>query len=173
MILRKKSNIQKQNFSGKTFTEDSITDASQAIDVDIYACIEKYGIDSLRRKYEADTQMFLDVSKTFNLTVDEAVEQQNQMLEYFETMPARARKVFGDNPDIFVQKYRNGDFNDFIKTGALNEEQIKILNDDINQTRIKKEEDIIDKAKNKIIADYINQEAIKNDNKEISVDTNT
>lgn len=171
MILRKKSQIQEKHFSGKTFKEKSITDASQAIDVDVYACIEKYGIDSLSRQYKAKEQMFLDVSRTFNLTVDEAVEQQNQMMEYFDTMPARARKIFGDNPDIFIQKYRKGDFNDFIETGALGEDQVKILKDEYDQARMSEQQKIIEAAKADIIRDYVNQEAVKNGKTQL--DTNT
>lgn len=101
---------------------ESKTDKSQAQDTEIYNCIEKYGIQSLMRQSQAKEPMYLD--NTQNMTLDEAVRTRYQMDEYFKQMPARARKVFGDNPDVFYEKYKRGEYDNFLETGALTQEQV-------------------------------------------------
>ena len=112
---------------------ESATDKSQAESTDIYKCIEKYGIDALARKTMAEEYMFLDNTDPWiNMDMKTAINQKKQMKDYFEKLPARARKVFGDNLEVFTEKYRNGDFNDFAKTGVLNQEQIENLKEAYN-----------------------------------------
>ncbi len=97
-----------------------------AEDTDIYKCIEKYGMGQIVKQTQAMEPMYLDMT-AMPKTIDEAVALQNECEEYFNSMPARARKIFNDNKDIFYQKYIKGDFADFITTGALTEDMVSEL----------------------------------------------
>lgn len=157
--------------AGTTTTGESLTDQSQAAEADIYKCIEKYGVTTLMRQSMAKEHMYLDNTATMGLSPDDVLRQKEQMAEYFDTMPARARKVFGDNIDVFQEKYRNGEFDDFINTGALSKEQVDLLQADIKERKSIERNAIINSAKDAIIAEakdsiiqnYIKeQEALKN-----------
>lgn len=124
---------------GTIQTGESMTDTSQAEDVDIYKCIEKYGIQSLLNQTQASEFLYLDNTNA-NMGLAEAIRQREQMEEYFKNMPARARKVFGDSVDTFIEKYKNREFDDFLTTGALSEEQTAKINEfDLQQRNIEKE----------------------------------
>lgn len=105
---------------------DSMTDQSQQEECDIYSCLKKYGITTLVNKTQAQEFMYLDNTNR-NLTLDEAVRQRNQMNEYFKQQPARVRKIFGDNVDNFIEKYKAGQFDEMLQTGILNEEMVRQL----------------------------------------------
>ena len=115
-----------------------------AEDTNIYKCIEKYGMGMILQQTQAMEPMYLDMT-TMPKTIAEAVEMQNQCEEYFNSMPARARKVFNDNKDVFYQKYIKGEFADFITTGALTDEMVSalkidssaIFNTDLSNTQMK------------------------------------
>ena len=106
---------------------ESMTDTSQAEDSEIYSCIEKYGIQSLMRQSKANEEYLNYRDNREDMTLDEAVRYKEEMGEYFKQMPARARKVFGDNPDIFYEKYKRGEFDQLMETGAMTPEQAYIL----------------------------------------------
>lgn len=105
---------------------ESMTDQSQAEDTDIYKCIEKYGIQSLIRQTEAKEFLYLDNTNR-NLTLDEALRQKEQMNEYFKNLPARVRKQFGDDIEIFYQKYNRGEFDEMLNHGILSKEQVQAI----------------------------------------------
>lgn len=105
---------------------ESKTDKSQAEDSDIYNCIKKYGINSLIRQTQASEPLYLD-NTTRNMTVADAVRMREQMDDYFDQLPAGIRKMFGDSTEVFYQKYKAGEFNDFLETGILTDEQIKYM----------------------------------------------
>lgn len=129
---------------GTTFTEESLTDQSQAEDVDIYQCLKKYGITTLVNKTQATELLYGDY-KNPNFTLDEAVRARGELEEYFLQQPARVRKMFGDNPDRFIEKYKMGEFNEMLEAGIVNEEIIKAYKEketieiDKPTTEIKKE----------------------------------
>lgn len=119
-----------------TYNEgDSMTDKTQAEDTEIYKCIEKYGITSLMRQTMAQEPLYLD-NRNRDMSLLDAVNIRKEMDEYFEQMPARARKVFGDNPEIFYQKYKSGDFNDMLQVGALTNEQVYIMEEQNNEKMV-------------------------------------
>lgn len=105
---------------------DSMTNQSQQEECDIYSCLKKYGITTLVNKTQAQEFMYLDNTNR-NLTLDEAVRQRNQMNEYFKQQPARVRKVFGDNVDKFIEKYKAGQFDEMLETGILSEDMVRQL----------------------------------------------
>lgn len=106
---------------GTVNKQESVCDKSKAVDVDIYACIEKYGITSLARQTQANEYLYEDITNKPK-DLHEALEMRKRLNEYFENQPARVRKQFGDNADIFIEKFQRGDFNDMIKTGVLSNE---------------------------------------------------
>jgi len=113
-----------ENYSEKKGTvnnEPSVTDKSLAQDVDIYACIEKYGIGTLMRKTQANEYLYADTT-TKPKNLHEALQQRKQLDEYFKQQPASVRKQFGDSAEEFIYKFQNGDFNEMISTGILSEE---------------------------------------------------
>lgn len=110
--------------NGTYHYEPSKTDKTQAADAEIYKCIEKYGVQSLMRQTIAKEQLYLDNTNA-QMTLADAMRQREQMEEYFANLPARARKVFGDNPDTFIERYKAGKFDKFLATGTFTEEQIK------------------------------------------------
>ncbi len=124
-----------------------MTDKSSAQETDIYYCLNKYGATTLLNKTINEQFMYLDNTNR-NLTLDEAVHQREQLNEYFINMPAKCRKVFGDNFDNFVEKYKSGDLNDFLKTGTLSQEQVNKILTDEKQIESKK---IIYRKLNKLV----------------------
>lgn len=128
--LKRRYDEYKQH-EGTHTTQESKTDRSQQEEVDIYKVIEKYNATGIIPKTRNEEPMYLDHTGLTGLTLDEVMRQRQQMEEYFYNMPAKVRKIFGDNIDEFVGKYRNGDFNNFIETGALTEKQIdEIMKDE-------------------------------------------
>lgn len=128
-VLKKKYDNYKQHIGTYDFGE-SRTNQASAEEVDIYKCIEKYGASQLINKTMAQEFLYLDNTNR-NLTLDEAIRQREQLTEYFlNVMPARARKVFGDSPEQFIEKYKAGEMDNFLKTGALSQEQILKIEED-------------------------------------------
>lgn len=111
---------------------ESMTDQSQREECDIYTCLKKYGISTLVNKTKATEFLYLDNTNR-NMTLDEAVRVRKDMEEYFKQQPARVRKVFGDNVDIFIEKYKQGEFTDFLTTGVLNDELVEQLKGEQNE----------------------------------------
>lgn len=105
---------------------ESMTDQSQAEECDIYQCLKKYGISTLVNKTQATDFMYLDNTNR-DMTLDEAVRMRKEMEEYFKQQPARVRKVFGDNVDMFIEKYKNNEFEDFINTGIMSQEMVTAI----------------------------------------------
>lgn len=105
---------------------ESKTNQAEREESDIYTCLKKYGVQSLVNKTQATEFLYLDNTNR-NMTLDEAIRMRNDMNEYFKQQPARVRKVFGDNVDVFIEKYKTGKFDDFVSTGILNDEMVKEL----------------------------------------------
>ncbi len=129
--LKNKFNEYKTREGTKALGE-SMTDQSQREECDIYTCLKKYGISTLVNKTQATEFLYLDNTNR-NMTLDEAVRVRKDMEEYFKQQPARVRKVFGDNVDMFIEKYKAGEFNEFLETGVLNEELVNQLKGDNNE----------------------------------------
>ena len=129
--LKNKFNEYKTREGTKALGE-SMTDQSQREECDIYTCLKKYGISTLVNKTQATEFLYLD-NNNRNMTLDEAVRVRKDMEEYFKQQPARVRKVFGDNVDMFIEKYKAGEFNEFLETGVLNEELVNQLKGDNNE----------------------------------------
>lgn len=123
--MKKKFDEMKQK-QGTIQEGESMTDQSQAEDCDVYACLKKYGIQTLVNQTMAKEPLFLDNTYR-NMTLDDAIRTRKEMEEYFKQQPARVRKVFGDNVDMFIEKYKRQEFGDFLSTGVLNEELVTQL----------------------------------------------
>lgn len=129
--LKNKFNEYKTREGTKALGE-SMTDQSQREECDIYTCLKKYGISTLVNKTKATEFLYLDNTNR-NMTLDEAVRVRKDMEEYFKQQPARVRKVFGDNVDMFIEKYKQGEFTDFLTTGVLNDELVEQLKGEQNE----------------------------------------
>lgn len=135
-----------ENYTTKLGTKQNNTISKcckeDAEDTDIYKCIEKYGMGQIVKQTQAMEPMYLDMTE-MPKTIAESVALQNKCEEYFNNLPARVRKVFEDNKDVFYQKYIKGDYADFITTGVLTNEMVSelkidsssILNPDLVQTK--------------------------------------
>lgn len=105
----------------------SATDASKQEETDIYALIKKYGIKSLMNKNQPEHELYIDTTiMPKNMTLQEAINLRNDFNEYFASAPAAFRKIFKDNPDNFLEAYRQGEYNQLFNAGALTKEQIEL-----------------------------------------------
>lgn len=100
--------------------EESATNKTRAQEIEIKNIVQMYGMESLIAKWQASEPFYTDMRDV--VTTQNALELRQAANEYFENLPARARKIFGDNPDIFYEKFRNGEFEGFIENGILTEE---------------------------------------------------
>ena len=117
-------------------TGETCTDISQREDTDIYALINKYGINSLIDKGRPENELFIDTTIIpRNMTLAEANKLKSDFNEYFAKAPAKFRKLFKDNPDEFYNAYRQGEYDKLLSSGALTEEQIKLQKNAIKAER--------------------------------------
>lgn len=108
---------------------DSLTDKSQYEDSDIKCCLRKYGMSTLLNQTMAKEPLYID-NRYRDLNVADAIRLKEELKTYYEQLPAIVRKQFGDNVDMFYEKFRAGDFNEMIATGILTEEYAKELKND-------------------------------------------
>lgn len=134
--IKKKYDEYKTREGTKTIG-DSMTDDSQRMECDIYACLDKYGATTLINQTQAKEFLYLDNTNR-DMTLDEAVRIDNYMREYFDELPARVRKQFGDKAEVFIEKYKRGEFNDFISTGVLSEQMVNEL--ELNRKEVTNEQ---------------------------------
>lgn len=126
---------------GTVISEKSKTDLTQQQDSDIYAMFEKYGVNGVIPQTKAGNYMFID---TINdplmqkMTLQETLLMENEIEEYYASLPAKVRKVFGDNKREFLHRYKNKEFDNFLEYGILSQEQVNILTQDTSNN--KKEE---------------------------------
>lgn len=114
-VLRKKFECYRPT-KGTYEKGESLTNQSSAEETDIYRCIAKYGATQLINKTMASEFLYLDNTNR-NLTLDEAIRQREQLTDYFlNQMPARARKIFGDSPEQFVEKFKAGELDNSTDT---------------------------------------------------------
>ncbi len=151
-----------ENYKQRKGTENvgiSKCHKEDAEEVNIYNCIEKYGMGQILNQTMAQQPLYLDNTNTPK-TIQEAVEMQKQCEEYFLQLPARVRKVFDDNKDIFYQKYIKGEYADFLTTGVVTEDMI-------NELQINKGDFTYENAemvKNSTVDANINTDSPKSDN---------
>lgn len=126
---------------GTIITEPSKTDLTQQQDSDIYAMFEKYGVNGVIPQTKAGNYMFIDTihdPTMQKMTLQETLMLENEIENYYASLPAKVRKVFGDNKKEFLHKYKNREFDDFLNYGILSREQINILNE--KKTEVKNDE---------------------------------
>lgn len=127
---------------GTVITEKSKTDLTQQQDSDIYAMFEKYGVNGVIPQTKAGNYMFID---TINdplmqkMTLQETLLMENEIEEYYASLPAKVRKVFGDNKREFLHKYKNKEFDNFLNYGILSQEQVNMLTEK-EHTEVKNEQ---------------------------------
>lgn len=115
---------------GTIITEPTKTDLTQQQDSDIYAMFEKYGVNGVVPQQKAGTLMFVDTIHDITMqkmTLQETLHMENELEEYYASLPAKVRKVFGDNKREFIHRYKNKEFDKFLEYGILSQDQVNIL----------------------------------------------
>ncbi len=131
--------------------EISLCKKDEAQEVDIYKCLEKYGMGQLINQTMAMQPIYID-NTNMPKTLQESVQMQKDFDEYFKNLPARVRKVFDDNKDVFYQKYMRGDYTDYLTTGVMTQDMVNslkidkedFLNNEQNVSEVAKRTDIND-----------------------------
>lgn len=118
-------------------TGDTKTDQSKGDLTNIYALINKYGVEALIDKGKPEHELFIDTTIIpRKMTLAEANNLKKQFDEYFKNAPAIFRKTFKDNPDEFYNAYRQGEYDTLIRSGALTNEQINLQKEALKKERI-------------------------------------
>lgn len=118
----------------KPIQTESMTDKSKTDEVDIYKCIEKYGIQTMIRQTKAKENILNYCDATpMMMTLDEKIEYRNQIDEYFKELPAIIRKKYGDNSTEFYNKFKNGDFKEMIEADIITEDIAKKYQEEIEK----------------------------------------
>lgn len=105
----------------------SKVDLSKQEETDIYAVMRKYNVtpEQFEQRTKPEHELFIDTTLTpKNMTLSQAVEFKNQFVDYFQAAPAKFRRLFKDNPDNFYLAYKQGEYDNLIKYGALTQEQV-------------------------------------------------
>lgn len=116
-------------------TAESVTDKSLTQDAEIYSCLEKYGMQAMINKSKAKEELYLDNTNR-NMSMADALRVKEEINEYFKNLPAKARKVFGDNVEQFYFKWKNNELDDMIETGVISAERAKLIMEGRNETRL-------------------------------------
>lgn len=105
----------------------SKVDLSKQEETDIYAVMRKYNVtpEQFEQRTRPEHELFIDTTIIpKNMTLSQAVEFKNQFVDYFQAAPAKFRRLFKDNPDNFYLAYKQGEYENLIKYGALTQEQV-------------------------------------------------
>lgn len=105
----------------------SKVDLSKQEETDIYAVMRKYNVtpEQFEQRTKPVHELFIDTTIIpKNMTLSEAIEFKNQFVDYFQAAPAKFRRLFKDNPDNFYLAYKQGEYENLIKYGALTQEQV-------------------------------------------------
>lgn len=105
----------------------SKVDLSKQEETDIYAVMRKYNVtpEQFEQRTKPEHEIFIDTTiLPKNMTLSEAVEFKNKFVDYFQAAPAKFRRLFKDNPDNFYLAYKQGEYDDLIKYGALTQKQV-------------------------------------------------
>lgn len=113
--------------------EESLTNKTRAQQTEVKNIVQMYGMDDLINKWNASEPFYADMTEA--VTVNNALELRQKANEYFENLPARARKIFGDNPDLFYEKYSRGDFEGFVENGIMTDEMVDYYTKKIKETK--------------------------------------
>lgn len=69
------------------------------------------------------------------LSQKDALLLEEKFYDYFRNAPAYFRKIFKDNPSEFYHAYKQGEYDQLLRTGALTEKQIELKNEAIAAAR--------------------------------------
>lgn len=126
----KKNKIKTKN------SEESLTNQSLEESLNIKTMLNKFGCIPQQR--EIEPLYGIDLSET--LDIQERYEMRARTKEYFETLPAKTRKEFNDNCDLFIENLKESTYDDFYKDKLYKLGIIKNVND-IKTERVKQNEE--------------------------------
>lgn len=130
---------------GTTFTDESLTNQDSEKEVNIHKVIERYGIKALMEKNKPEEEMYIDLNFYEEMDLNSILEYRKKTEEYYNQLPAKIRKEFGDDYNEFWQRYTDGKLDNFVEKGIISEESVAEIN------RIQKAQ------KDKYIAELTNQ----------------
>lgn len=154
---------------GTTFTDESLTNQDSEKETNINCMLQKYGMSELVRRTTAKEELaqYVDLSNVAEIkTLDEVIKMRNQMTEYYKQLPSFLRKKFGDNEDIFIEKFEKGEFDDFINGEIITKE----IADSINEQREFKKLQEKEKIKEQIRAEIEAKQELEVNNDQKNMD---
>lgn len=98
----------------------------RALECDIKAVIEKYGIMPIELLNKAKEPLFID-NLDIEGNLNERIQQRNRMDDYFDTLPASVRKQFNDDKNTFYASVVTGNYDKMIENGILEQKQVEVL----------------------------------------------
>lgn len=156
---------EKEGTTNKMIDDEDKANQSRAEETDIKLMFEKYGIMTYAMLDKAKENLYLDM-RGENLTLNERLKQKQEIDEYFETLPAKVRKNYKDNKQLFYEQIMSGDYSQLIEDNILTQEQAKNYS-----TIINKDKETINNLQNQINAlkqKYENIGEVKNGNQTIN-----
>lgn len=107
---------------GTIHEKETKTNLDSEEDTNINRLIEKYGVEALALKTKPDEELYIDTTLYEGMTLNDIIQEKQRIKEYYEQLPSKVRKTFGDNYDNFFEKLRKGDLDEFINNGILSED---------------------------------------------------
>lgn len=98
----------------------------RALECDIKAVIEKYGIMPIELLNRAKEPLFID-NLDIEGNLNEKIQERNKIDDYFDTLPAKVRKEFQDNKNVFYSSIITGQYDKLIDNGVLERNQTEEL----------------------------------------------
>lgn len=126
VVLRKKSEIYKEKEGTYNYMKDEGDKANQsrAEECDIRTMLIKYGCTPDQFRNMATEQLYLN-NLGEELSLNEKLKQKEQADEYFETLPAKVRKQFNDNKELFYTGLIKGQYDKYLETGVIDAIQVE------------------------------------------------
>lgn len=140
--------------------ENDCANQARKEETDIKQIIAKYGIIPAELIKTAKDPLYLDMRGT-EYSVNEMLQRQEQVADYFETLPAKIRVKYNGNPMELYNALITGDYRDMVQDGILTENH----KEELELIRTQKDRQIQEKE-NQIKQMYAELENLKGESNE-------
>lgn len=113
--------------------ESDRADQTRAEECNIKKMIEKYGVMPFEMLNKASEQLYLN-NLGESMTLTEKVKMREQIDDYFNNLPAKARKEFKDDKEVFYNSIITGQFDKMIEYGIFDEQQKELYSNQLTAT---------------------------------------
>lgn len=110
----------------KMIDEADKANQERAEECDLRIMIEKYGIMPFELLNQAKENLYLDM-RGESMTINEKLKMKEQVDDYFEQLPAKIRKNYKDNKNLFYEQIITGEFEQMLSDGIFNEQQVNVM----------------------------------------------